>query len=107
MQSKTATATKVSRWFAGAVMAAALCFIAPRPAQAQVGFGVHVGYGAPIAAGYYGDPNFAFQHRAWERQRWEAAQAAQWRHDQWLRSQQWRHQDWHGAPSNHGWDRRY
>ncbi len=78
------------KWMAGATLAGALLLATPHQAQAQVSFGIGVSsYGAPSHG--YGDP-YAYrevQRQRWiaheQREQWEAARAAEWRHEQWER----------------------
>ena len=101
----------IARWMTGAGLAGALLFAAPHKAQAQVTFGIGVGaYGAP-AYGYANPYDYQdYRRQRWieheQREQWEAARAAEWRHEQWQREHEYdrgwdrdrdrRDHDWHG-----------
>ncbi len=95
---------RMTKWITGAALAAALLIAAPHKAEAQVGFGIQVGsypaYGYGYAAPY--GPSVYAQQRLIEHEQWEAARAAEWRHEQWERAHFYAH-DGYGW---HGYDRR-
>ncbi len=97
----------IAKWFTGAALAGALLFAAPHKVEAQVTFGVAVGaYPAPGFG--CNDPVAydAYARRRWieheQHEQWEAARAAEWRHEQWQRE----HDDdrhWDRDRRDHDW----
>ena len=100
------------RWIGSAAFAAVLLLSAPHAAQAQVSFGIGVSrYSAPAYGPGYGE-SYGYRESEREhwiarerREQWEAAQAAEWRHEQWERQRFLGHEQgtWQGP--DHSWQR--